>query len=80
MAERHGGTDIANIRTNAEIKGDRVVIEGTKTLISKVDEAQLFVVFTRVNKTPGHRRDWLCTGRARHPRRAPHQALSHDGR
>ena len=43
----------SNIRTNVEIKGDRAVLNGVKTLISKVDEAQLFVVFTRVNKVPG---------------------------
>lgn len=53
MTEPHAGTDLANMRTNAEVKGDRVVLNGTKTLISKVDEAELFVVFTRVNKTPG---------------------------
>lgn len=53
MTEPHAGSDLANIRTNAEIKGDRVILKGTKTLISKVDEAELFVVFTRVNKVPG---------------------------
>lgn len=53
MTEPHAGTDLANMRTNAEIKGDRVILKGTKTLISKVDEAELFVVFTRVNKVPG---------------------------
>ena len=53
MTEPHAGTDLANMRTNAEIKGDRVILKGTKTLISKVDEAELFVVFTRVNKIPG---------------------------
>lgn len=53
MTEPHAGTDLVNMRTNAEIKGDRVVLKGTKTMISKVDEADLFVVFTRVNKVPG---------------------------
>ncbi|MDQ6433209.1 acyl-CoA dehydrogenase family protein [Mesorhizobium sp. LHD-90] len=53
MTEPHAGTDVANIKTNTEIKGDRAVINGTKTLISKVDEAQLFVVFTRVDKIAG---------------------------
>jgi alkylation response protein AidB-like acyl-CoA dehydrogenase len=53
MTEPHAGTDLANMRTNAEVKGDRVILKGTKTLISKVDEAELFVVFTRVNKIPG---------------------------
>ncbi|MBE2276421.1 MAG: acyl-CoA dehydrogenase family protein [Rhodobacteraceae bacterium] len=53
MTEPHAGTDIPNLRTNTEIRGDRAVINGVKTLISKVDEAQLFVVFTRVGKVPG---------------------------
>ena len=53
MTEPHAGTDVANIRTNVTIDGDRAILNGVKTLISKVDEAQLFVVFTRVNKVPG---------------------------
>lgn len=53
MTEPHAGTDLNAMRTNAEIKEDRVVVNGTKTLIPKVDEAELFVVFTRVNKVPG---------------------------
>jgi alkylation response protein AidB-like acyl-CoA dehydrogenase len=53
MTEPHAGTDVANYRTNTEIVGDRLILNGTKTLISRVDEAQMFVVFTRVNKQPG---------------------------
>ena len=53
MTEPHAGTDVANYRTNADIKGDKLVLNGTKTLISRVDEAQAFIVFSRVNKTPG---------------------------
>ncbi len=53
MTEPHAGTDVANYRTNTEIKGDRLVMNGVKTLISRVDEAQAFVVFSRINKTPG---------------------------
>jgi alkylation response protein AidB-like acyl-CoA dehydrogenase len=53
MTEPHAGTDVANYRTNADIKGDKIVLNGVKTLISRVDEAQAFVVFSRVNKTPG---------------------------
>ncbi len=53
MTEPHAGTDVANYRTNADIKGDRLVLNGVKTLISRVDEAQAFVVFSRVNKQPG---------------------------
>ena len=53
MTEPHAGTDVGNYRTNCEIKGDRVILNGVKTLISRVEEAQAFVVFTRVNKLPG---------------------------
>lgn len=53
ITEPHAGTDVPNMRTNCEIKGDKVILNGTKTLISRVDEAQMFVVFTRVNKVPG---------------------------
>jgi alkylation response protein AidB-like acyl-CoA dehydrogenase len=53
MTETHAGTDVANYRTNADIKGDRVVLNGVKTLISRAEEASMFTVFTRVDKVPG---------------------------
>ena len=53
MTEPHAGTDVANYRTNCDVKGDRLVLNGVKTLISRVDEAQGFVVFSRINKAPG---------------------------
>ena len=53
MTEPHAGTDVANYRTNADVKGDKLVLNGVKTLISRVDEAQAFVVFSRINKQPG---------------------------
>jgi alkylation response protein AidB-like acyl-CoA dehydrogenase len=53
MTEPHAGTDVANYRTNADVIGDKLVLNGVKTLISRVDEAQAFVVFSRVNKRPG---------------------------
>lgn len=53
MTEPHAGTDVANYRTNATIKGDRAVLKGVKTLISRVDEAQVFVVFSRIDGRPG---------------------------
>jgi len=53
MTEPHAGTDVANYRTNADIVGNKIVLNGVKTLISRVDEAQAFVVFSRVNKQPG---------------------------
>jgi alkylation response protein AidB-like acyl-CoA dehydrogenase len=53
MTEPHAGTDVANYRTNARIAGDRVILKGTKTLISRAREAGMFVVFTRVDGRPG---------------------------
>jgi alkylation response protein AidB-like acyl-CoA dehydrogenase len=53
MTEPHAGTDVANYRTNADIRGDKLVLNGVKTLISRVDEAKAFVVFSRINKQPG---------------------------
>jgi alkylation response protein AidB-like acyl-CoA dehydrogenase len=53
MTEPHAGTDVPNYRTNTVIKGNRAVVNGTKTLISRAKEAQWFVVFTRINGTPG---------------------------
>jgi alkylation response protein AidB-like acyl-CoA dehydrogenase len=53
MTEPHAGTDVANYRTNTDVVGDKIVLNGVKTLISRVDEAQAFVVFSRVNKKPG---------------------------
>ena len=53
MTEPHAGTDVANYKTNADVKGDKVVLNGVKTLISRAEEAGMFIVFTRVNKKPG---------------------------
>ncbi len=53
MTEPHAGTDVANYRTNARIAGDRVILKGTKTLISRAREAGMFVVFTRVDGRAG---------------------------
>ena len=53
MTEPHAGTDVANYRTNTVIKGDHVVLNGVKTLISRADEAHCFIVFTRVDGRPG---------------------------
>ena len=53
MTEPHAGTDVANYRTNADVRGDKLVLNGVKTLISRVDEAHAFVVFSRIDKRPG---------------------------
>ena len=53
MTEPHAGTDVPNYKTNTVIKGDKAVVNGVKTLISRAKEAEWFVVFTRINGTPG---------------------------
>jgi alkylation response protein AidB-like acyl-CoA dehydrogenase len=53
MTEPHAGTDVANYRTNADIRGDRIVLNGVKTLISRAKEAGMFVIFSRIDKKPG---------------------------
>lgn len=53
MTEPHAGTDVANYKTNTAVRGDRVVLNGVKTLISRVDEAEMFIVFTRVDGRAG---------------------------
>ena len=53
MTEPDAGTDVPNYKTNCTIKGDRVILRGAKTLISRADIAEMFVVFTRVDNKPG---------------------------
>src|SRR6516165_7224005 len=53
MTEPDAGTDVANYRTNVDHVGNGLRLNGVKTLISRADEAGMFVVFTRVDKQPG---------------------------
>ncbi|MGA3004408.1 MAG: acyl-CoA dehydrogenase family protein [Acetobacteraceae bacterium] len=53
MTEPHAGTDVANYRTNTRVLSDRIVLKGTKTLISRAREAGMFVVFSRIDGKPG---------------------------
>ena len=39
MTEPHAGTDVANYRTNTKRHGNHLVLNGTKTLISRAAEA-----------------------------------------
>jgi alkylation response protein AidB-like acyl-CoA dehydrogenase len=53
MTEPNAGTDVPNYSTNTDVTGGRIVVNGVKTLISRADIAEMFVVFTRVNKVAG---------------------------
>ncbi len=53
MTEPGVGTDLANMKTNSTVDGTHVRVKGTKTLISRADVAEAFIVFTRVNGVSG---------------------------
>jgi alkylation response protein AidB-like acyl-CoA dehydrogenase len=53
MTEPDAGTDVADYRTAVEVRGDRLILNGAKTLISRADEAAAFVVFARIDGRPG---------------------------
>lgn len=53
MTEPDAGTDVPNYRTNCEVIGDRVILRGAKTLISRAELADVLIVFTRVNGVAG---------------------------
>src|SRR5881628_1337497 len=44
MTEPDAGTDVANYKTNVDTAGDALRLNGVKTLISRAEEAQMFVV------------------------------------
>src|SRR5690348_13692439 len=52
MTEPDAGTDVANYKTNVDRIGNRLRLNGVKTLISRAEEAGMFVVFTRIDKKP----------------------------
>jgi alkylation response protein AidB-like acyl-CoA dehydrogenase len=53
MTEPQAGTDVASYTTNTEVRGATLHVKASKTLVSRAEEAQAFVVFTRVNGRPG---------------------------
>jgi alkylation response protein AidB-like acyl-CoA dehydrogenase len=53
MTEPHAGTDVGAYTTNVERRGGRLVLNGTKSLVSRAEEASAFVVFARVDGQPG---------------------------
>src|SRR5437660_11336399 len=53
MTEPDAGTDVASYKTNVDRVGNRLRLNGVKTLISRAEEAGMFVVFTRIDKKSG---------------------------
>jgi hypothetical protein len=53
MSEPNSGSDAYAMRTTAEKKGDRYILNGSKTFSSNAPVADLLVVFATVNKEKG---------------------------
>ena len=59
MTEPDSGSDAFHLKTTAERKGDRYVLNGTKTFVTNAPVADLFVIFATVNRARGM---WGITG------------------
>jgi acyl-CoA dehydrogenase len=55
VTEPSAGSDVAAIKTRAEKRGDRYVINGSKIWISNAPLAHFFVVFAKTDANAGHR-------------------------
>jgi butyryl-CoA dehydrogenase len=56
LSEADAGTDAANLRTAAEKKGDKYILNGAKLWITSGTHADLFVVFARTSPPEGNKR------------------------
>lgn len=52
MTEAHGGSDLAAIRTRAELRGGHYRLEGAKAFISGAEEADFLIVLARTDPNP----------------------------
>jgi alkylation response protein AidB-like acyl-CoA dehydrogenase len=59
MTEPDSGSDAFNLKTTAEKRGDRYVLNGTKTFVTNAPVADVFIVFATVNRA---RKMWGITG------------------
>jgi len=53
MTEPQAGTDVGSYTTNVTVQGATLRLNGVKTLISRAEEAGMFVIFSRIDKKPG---------------------------
>ena len=53
MTEPDAGTDLGRMRSKVTRHKGELILSGTKTLISRADVAEGFVVFARIGDTPG---------------------------
>lgn len=55
MSEPDAGTALTDLRTRAEVRGDRIVINGTKRWCSGGGHSDAYLVYCRLAETPGAR-------------------------
>lgn len=55
LTEPEAGSDVGNMRTRAEKKGDKYVINGTKTFITNGSHASWYTVYAKTDPEAGHR-------------------------
>jgi isovaleryl-CoA dehydrogenase len=55
MSETGAGSDVVSMKTRAEKKGDRYVLNGTKMWITNGPQADTLVVYARTDPAPGPR-------------------------
>ncbi|HEY7301216.1 MAG TPA: isovaleryl-CoA dehydrogenase [Xanthobacteraceae bacterium] len=55
MSEANAGSDVASMRTHAEKKGDRYILNGTKMWITNGPHADVAVVYARTDPDPAAR-------------------------
>jgi acyl-CoA dehydrogenase len=55
LTEPNAGSDVPNLSTFAEKKGDRYILNGTKQWISNAGEADVYTVFALTDKSKGPR-------------------------
>ncbi len=55
MSEANAGSDVVGMQARAERKGDRYVLNGSKSWITNGPDADVIVVYARTNRGPGAR-------------------------
>ena len=53
MSEPDAGTALTDLRTRGEVRGDRVIVNGTKRWCSGAGHAQGYLVYCRLSDAPG---------------------------
>jgi alkylation response protein AidB-like acyl-CoA dehydrogenase len=55
LSESSSGSDAFALKTRAELKGDRYILNGSKLWITSGNEANLFIVFANINPAQGYK-------------------------